>query len=427
MQIYCSILPFTPHNTALSRTYKSLHPSDVNVIAGLEATWNAAIADDTNLVTSVEFSSDGSRLATASLDKIVRLWDGRTGNCIATLEGHSKRIKLVTFSSDGSTLASASQDGTIRLWDGRTGVCIATLDGHSRGVKLVTMSWDGSRLASASFGGIIRLWDGRTGNHIATLGEYVRQVSNMKFSSDGSTLAASAGTGTGMLWDGKTGIHITYFRGHPDHPVTFSPDASRLAFPSSDESVQLQDGRTGDHVATFAFQYTIDRVITFSPDNLKLAVRAYSPSNKAVVLLCDDRAGGHITTLEGDDGDVKTVMFLGNGTRIVVAYSYSLLLWDITAANKPLVLFRNAAFDTFLSSKRNCLFLLEKRRDLDLWGLTVVNLASSSPLNTQVICWFPPHVSPDSFVMHPDGSMAAVLCCNGRLLLLDVSKFSISP
>ena len=70
-------------------------------------------------------------------------------------------------------------------------------------------------------------------------------------------------------------------------------------------------------------------------------------------------------------------MFFGNGTRIVV--NYSLLLWDITTANQPFVLFRKAAFDTFLPSKHNWLFLLETRRDLDLWGLTWQAQVPSTP------------------------------------------------
>ena len=79
------------------------------------------------------------------------LWNGRTGTCFATLNGHSDLVTSVNLSADNSTLASASRDKTVRLWDARTGGHIATLDGHSGTVTSVTFSTDGSRLISGSF------------------------------------------------------------------------------------------------------------------------------------------------------------------------------------------------------------------------------------------------------------------------------------
>lgn len=69
----------------------------------------------------------------------------RSGAHIATLEGHADLVDSVEFSADGSKLASASLDNTARLWmwDGKTGTHIATLAGHPYSVNSVTFSADG--------------------------------------------------------------------------------------------------------------------------------------------------------------------------------------------------------------------------------------------------------------------------------------------
>ena len=80
-----------------------------------------------------------------------------------TLQGHSRAVIAVSFSPDGTRIASGSGDKTVKVWDAATGEVVQTLQGHSRLVTAVAFSPDGARLASGSFDERVKVWDAATG------------------------------------------------------------------------------------------------------------------------------------------------------------------------------------------------------------------------------------------------------------------------
>ncbi len=62
-------------------------------------------------------SPDGKIIASASLDKTVKLWNSTDGTLLKTLTAHSGGVRGVAFSPDRKILASGSSDRTIILWN----------------------------------------------------------------------------------------------------------------------------------------------------------------------------------------------------------------------------------------------------------------------------------------------------------------------
>ena len=111
-------------------------------------------------VSTLEYSPDGRFLVAGSAfaDSRIFVWNTKSDQRVATLEGHQGFIADLTFSPDGKLLASASGDQTIKLWNTDTWRVEDTLVGHRDEVWSVNFSSDGKRLVSAAKDGRVHIW-----------------------------------------------------------------------------------------------------------------------------------------------------------------------------------------------------------------------------------------------------------------------------
>jgi GTPase SAR1 family protein len=104
-------------------------------------------------------TADGRRAVSGSLDETVRVWDVETGNCLATLEGHTGAVWGVAMTADGRRAVSGSNDNTVRVWDVKSGKCLALLEGHTDSVTGVGVTADGRRAISGAWDNTVRVWE----------------------------------------------------------------------------------------------------------------------------------------------------------------------------------------------------------------------------------------------------------------------------
>jgi WD40 repeat protein len=149
--------------------------------------------------TSIAFSRDGNRLATASVDGKIRVWRLLYPNVPNLFAGHLGKANAVAFSPHGSHLASAGDDGSVRVWiwdSSHPDATWAIFAGHEGFATSVAFSSDGSRLASAG-NDTVRLWDLRQPDAPPLVfANRLTQVNSVAFSADGNFLVSGDDTGT---------------------------------------------------------------------------------------------------------------------------------------------------------------------------------------------------------------------------------------
>jgi WD40 repeat protein len=266
----------------------ALSPDGTKVISGSEdgevrlwdidtgkviATWTG----HTTPVYSVCWSRDGHRVVSGSKDGTAREWDVENGHTtLGPIETGHKHIYAVVYSPDMTMLATAgfslSIPHPIRIWDAKTGELVASLNGHTDWLMCLAWSLDGESLISGSIDYSIRTWNTKTWKQLAVLqveGHTEEGIHGIAISPNGRILASASLDGTTRLWNLENSQPISSPLHHADSVscVSFSADGKLLATSCDDKNAYTWD------VSAILSEAGLDDLLLDQPNKSLLAVR----------------------------------------------------------------------------------------------------------------------------------------------------------
>jgi WD40 repeat protein len=309
-----------------------------------------------------EFSPGGNQIATAD-DRSARLWDARTGELRFTLS-HDDMVASAVFSRDGGRLATASHDGSVRVWDTATGARLAALTGrgedgriHYRkavfgptddliaavrwngalvdvwnarsGVRLTTLdnagargpdvdiavSADGRWLAVAGQGPHVQIW--HTADWTRTVQLPAHDVPSLAFDPARPRIATVSRSGVAAIWDIASGQRLLTLQdaGEPMDHVAYSPDGAWVANASRDGIVRVWDAGTGSLAAMLRDHHGKVLWVEFDSTSTWIA----SGGADGVVTVSDRATGTRVATFERAHRETKMVRFAPGAQELVAA------------------------------------------------------------------------------------------------------------
>jgi len=131
------------------------------------------LSDSADVVFALAFHPSGNKITAAGADKFIRTWalgkDG--GTLVQSIIAHEADITHVLYFPDGKRLASASADLTVKIWNMETGEVLRTLERQPDWVLTMALSPDGKMLALGRYDGTIAYYDANEWREIAQISD----------------------------------------------------------------------------------------------------------------------------------------------------------------------------------------------------------------------------------------------------------------
>jgi WD40 repeat protein len=248
---------------------------------GVVRLWNAADGTQTGRIAAggylraVAWSPTGDRVAVVGNSGAGGIWNATTLASAAGVLSHGDRTNAIAWSPNGNLVASGGSDQLVSIHDLAAGT-YKTMSGHTGEVTGVAFSPDGKWLASVAFYREVKIWDASTGALVKSLmGGITGSADAVAFSPDGSVLAVAVNQNTGLvqLWNTSTWLTTKALASStmPIEGLAFSRDGLRLVTGAQDQSVRVWTLATGAQVTAFTGTFARVHRVDFAADGTHVA------------------------------------------------------------------------------------------------------------------------------------------------------------
>ena len=286
--------------------------------------WNTATGGSLRVINydaeAVAISPKGDRIAAGPLTSgTAKLWDSN-GKLLRELPGHEFSVRALAFSPDGRRLATGGGDGKVVVWDAGSGARLQTLaTSISYGVRALSFSSDGTRIASGHENGLIAVWNALTGERVGSFPESKSDPGEVQFSPDGALVTTS----TGKIWDAASGALRHDFKKPLYGKVVFSPDGKH-AMAGAREKVVLWDVASGKELRRFDYPAT-SSPLAFSRDGALAAAGGWGKD----IDLWDIASGRLVQRFSGASSLTRSIALSPDRTRLAAGDDdLNLTIWN---------------------------------------------------------------------------------------------------
>jgi WD40 repeat protein len=206
----------------------------------------------TNIVDTA-LSPRGDRLAIATSDGPLYLWDVEREREIARLDGLPSENPLLGFSPDGKLLAAVAAGMGLKVWNVEQLTEVATLTkSAARPAGRPSFAANGETVAIGNSDATVEVWDLRRKGRVASWKTHRDTVTGIACAPDGKQLITVSTDNTAKLWDVETQREVRSFgrARNAFYSVAVSPDAQRIAGGTWDQGIKIWNAHTGHELMT---------------------------------------------------------------------------------------------------------------------------------------------------------------------------------
>jgi cytochrome c len=214
-------------------------------------------------VVALAASPDGTLLASASWDRMARLWP-LAGGASRVLEGHAQNVNGVAFTPDGRAVVTASYDATVRIWPRAGGApTIVTLPTP---LNTLAMAPDGEIVTAGADGKVYLL--SPAGELLGEVAAAPVPIIALAVSADGKRIAAAGIRGSVAIIDrvARRLERTLVGPGLPVWSVAFFPDGRTLLSGGADRMIRRWDAVTGEPVGDVGLGTPEDPLAAYAGD-----------------------------------------------------------------------------------------------------------------------------------------------------------------